>query len=76
MPKEGLQKRLIYEPVLARNGKRVIWVVPLKGTWNIWGAPGGNADTHPVENGVLCKGKGAYGNMQGRCNFRCIRIIF
>ena len=76
MLKEGHQKRLIYKPVLARNGKRVAWLVPLKGTWSIWGAPGGNADPHPVENGVLCKGKGAYGNMQGRCKFRCIRIIF
>ena len=63
MPKEGLQKRLIYEPVLARNGKRVAWLVPLKGTWIIWGARGRDADIHPVENGVLCKGKGAWNNL-------------
>ena len=50
MPKEGLQKMLIYEPVLARNGKRVAWLVALKG---IWGAPGGDADTH-THRGKWC----------------------
>ena len=63
MPKDGLQKMTIYEPVLARNGKRVAWLVPLKVAWSIWGVRGRDPDIHPVENGVLCKGKGAWNNL-------------